>query len=464
MPVGTSGEKDLESQMPLLSYGVIVEPLRQSDVWNAAKSWYDAFSDDPMIGYLNDGQKGNPTVHKVSTTLIMSAWIRTKVVLTVDGGTSVIVATPAKRGPTNPAHIIIDTLLKWFFSSLQAVKSHEQRKRYAEARTKLDKVVAETIGDRAKDMIFINLLCTAPPSQHRGYASALLATITGQSDSFGQAAWLESSNVLNTEFYNSHGFYTVGEALLGEENPTWTDKPVAVRVCQKRGFFRRGLDRIAMAALLSFYSKHRLAWSVNGGEAILLAIPAGAKEIKCKGLKDRIYHTILNFFARMLNRQSLAKKKQRKRYDESEKKFQASSLLHLAEEKDMYDLMFLATAPDSEGRGYGSALMRKLTEKADHECKAIWLQCSNTHNESFYNKFGFETVDKFVLEDQQQESKKRFYPFNSSGAQLHGPPVEIKLMVRQARRNSGIREKQLALEDREDIEDIPSLDYTSHHK
>ncbi|CAA7259604.1 unnamed protein product [Cyclocybe aegerita] len=465
MPVGTSDEKDLEAQMPLLDYGVIVEPLRQSDVWNAAKSWYDAFLDDPMIGYLNDDQKGNPTAHKVSTTLIMSAWIRTKVVLTVDGGTSVIVATPAKKGPTNPAHTIIDTLLKWFFSSLLVVKSPEQRKRYAEARTKLDKVIAKTIGDWVKDMIFINLLCTALPSQHRGYASALLTTITGLADSLGQAAWLESSNVLNTGFYNSHGFYTVGEVALGEDNPKWAKNPVVVKVmsslkngssssievtnlhghawkaaktwsdafetdpmfqyfrnCQKRGFFRRGLDRVAMAALLSFYSKHRLAWTVNEGEAFLLAIPAGAEEIKCKGIEDRIYHAVLNFFARMLNRQSLAKKKQRQRYDESEKKFQQSSSLFLKEENDMFDLMFLATAPNSQHHGYASALMRKLMNMADEHDKRIWLQCSNAHNEVFYKRFGFETVGKFTLEDQQQKNKKRFYPC--------GLPIEIKLMVR----------------------------------
>jgi GNAT superfamily N-acetyltransferase len=43
---------------------------------------------------------------------------------------------------------------------------------------KLEALVKDKIGERAKDMIHVNIVCTDPESQGHGYASALLDTIT----------------------------------------------------------------------------------------------------------------------------------------------------------------------------------------------------------------------------------------------------------------------------------------------
>ena len=49
-----------------------------------------------------------------------------------------------------------------------------------------------------------------------------------QADTRGQAIWLSSSNI-NEKFYNSHGFVTVGETTLGDNNPNWDQDPIAVK-------------------------------------------------------------------------------------------------------------------------------------------------------------------------------------------------------------------------------------------
>ena len=49
-------------------------------------------------------------------------------------------------------------------------------KRREEFKSKIDKVSKETPGDRAKEMIFVDLLCVKPDSQNLGYGSALLKT------------------------------------------------------------------------------------------------------------------------------------------------------------------------------------------------------------------------------------------------------------------------------------------------
>jgi hypothetical protein len=49
-----------------------------------------------------------------------------------------------------------------------------------------------------------------------------------------QTTWLQSSNIANTEFYNSHGFFTIAEVVVGENNPTWDGEPVVVSIVRPR--------------------------------------------------------------------------------------------------------------------------------------------------------------------------------------------------------------------------------------
>ena len=55
-------------------------------------------------------------------------------------------------------------------------------------------------------------------------------TSLSQADAQGRATYLVSSNILNFEFYNSHGFETVGEVYLGDDNPGWHQEPITVQL------------------------------------------------------------------------------------------------------------------------------------------------------------------------------------------------------------------------------------------
>jgi len=72
-------------------------------------------------------------------------------------------------------------------------------------------------------------------------------------------------------------------------------------------------------------------------------------------------------------------------------------------EGDMFDVMYLATDPDVQGRGYGGALLDEITAEADKMNKSTWLQCSNCKNTHFYRLHGFETVSKYELGDNNQK-------------------------------------------------------------
>lgn len=51
-----------------------------------------------------------------------------------------------------------------------------------------------------------------------------------QADSIGCASWLLSSNVANTRFYESWGYVTVKEIMIGENNATWKKPPFPVLI------------------------------------------------------------------------------------------------------------------------------------------------------------------------------------------------------------------------------------------
>jgi len=91
-------------------------------------------------------------------------------------------------------------------------------------------IVEKVIGQRKDDMIYLSLLATDPAFQGRGYGSALVEHVTSIADAQDRAAWLISSNNGNTAFYNSHGFFSAGEVILGNDNPTWNQAPVIVPV------------------------------------------------------------------------------------------------------------------------------------------------------------------------------------------------------------------------------------------
>lgn len=99
-------------------------------------------------------------------------------------------------------------------------------------------------------MFFIQLIATMPAYRRHGYASALVNMATAeastshpqlensshythlllQADTQGRASWLVSSNISNEPFYNSLGFSTRANVILGDDNPTWHKPPVVVKI------------------------------------------------------------------------------------------------------------------------------------------------------------------------------------------------------------------------------------------
>lgn len=107
------------------------------------------------------------------------------------------------------------------------------------------KAQKEAFGDRSEEMMHLYILATAPKKQGNGYGTALATSVTTKvrnlckyltflthkkADSIGCVTALLSSNVLNTEFYQSCGFSTVVEFTLGENNPAWKKSPVIARL------------------------------------------------------------------------------------------------------------------------------------------------------------------------------------------------------------------------------------------
>ncbi len=57
-------------------------------------------------------------------------------------------------------------------------------------------------------------------------------------------------------------------------------------------------------------------------------------------------------------------------------------------------LFTLGTAPERQGKGVGSALLRAALTHVDEEGDPAYLESSKERNISLYARFGFEVIDK----------------------------------------------------------------------
>ncbi|KAI0332747.1 hypothetical protein GY45DRAFT_442204 [Cubamyces sp. BRFM 1775] len=117
-------------------------------------------------------------------------------------------------------------IYNFFFDILQRFNTDELNARKSEFRVKIQRMVQAAFGAKAKDMYYIHILGTAPEVQGRGYASALVNTVTAMADAEGRDTWLITADA--TPFYEKLGFVVVQEDSLGAENPTWGSKPVPI--------------------------------------------------------------------------------------------------------------------------------------------------------------------------------------------------------------------------------------------
>lgn len=65
---------------------------------------------------------------------------------------------------------------------------------------------------------------------------------------------------------------------------------------------------------------------------------------------------------------------------------------------DVFYILDLATAKDKRRRGYGSALVRAVTDQADDMKRVTWVQTSNLQNNlPFYERLGFVNVTEYTV-------------------------------------------------------------------
>ncbi|KAF9568932.1 hypothetical protein CPC08DRAFT_757143 [Agrocybe pediades] len=207
-----------------------VHPMSLDEVWKAGTTWDEAFQHDPLVNYIR-GRKQTylrRAALKMTCRIIILLWRHNEYILSVEGGTSIIVAHLV--GSKSPIGQTKDLLLKFVISLATSSGTRLERKRSREAEEKMNKAAEEVLGDRVKEMVYVGLLATSPKSQGHGYGSALLEEVTRITDYYGQATWLKSSNIRNTDFYNSHGFLTVATATIGDEDPDWQEGPVVVSI------------------------------------------------------------------------------------------------------------------------------------------------------------------------------------------------------------------------------------------
>ncbi|KAF7798331.1 hypothetical protein EIP86_009552 [Pleurotus ostreatoroseus] len=236
-------------------------PDASPDIPTAVAAALDAFADDPLGAYIADtpdspGPAAERAAERAELAATYAQLVHRRRAWTVDG-VSVVGYTPYRTserrgvptlsdaavrsrrfpGDAKPAaQDPLDALLRrlhplWF---RRVVLSREQKKRLDEIKDRVAQAAAAALGPRLSTTAYIGLVCTARAAQGRGYASALIARVTAQADRERRGTWLVSSNTANEGFYNSVGFVTRGEIVVGEGNKTWGRPPVVmhlVRAC-----------------------------------------------------------------------------------------------------------------------------------------------------------------------------------------------------------------------------------------
>ncbi|KAF8914156.1 hypothetical protein CPB84DRAFT_61817 [Gymnopilus junonius] len=219
-PVG-----DLEGQFLAVPS---VKPLRLVDTWKAATTWFNALEGDPLNVYIRATSK--PLATKATYFLILLLWMKSLIILTINAGAALIVANPIKTGPSSSMDRLVDLITKWTTAILYRSLTEEQKKRRDEIDEKVTNLTKNVLGDRTKEMIYVDLLVTEPRSQRHGYGSALLQTMTSYGDSLVRAVWLQTATHQNVLFYKLFGFEVLGETVLGDDNPEWHQDPVILRL------------------------------------------------------------------------------------------------------------------------------------------------------------------------------------------------------------------------------------------
>ncbi|KAI0335568.1 hypothetical protein GY45DRAFT_811022 [Cubamyces sp. BRFM 1775] len=205
-----------------------VAPMKYAHVPRGADMLQRAFVNDPVMVYYGSVDTA-PFFHtrwKIRHNLTLLDAVHQERVLTINGGESLLeYGAPGNNEPSRAYN--------FFFSLLEKFNTPELAKRKAEFRGKIKQMVQRAFGDKVDDMYDIQILGTAPEAQNRGYASALVNTLSEMADTAERDVWVVTAA---HGFYARLGFVTVAQDSMGGDNPNWDGKPIEVHVmCRKHG-------------------------------------------------------------------------------------------------------------------------------------------------------------------------------------------------------------------------------------
>ncbi|THH04939.1 hypothetical protein EW145_g5158 [Phellinidium pouzarii] len=163
-------------------------------------------------------------------------------------------------------------------------------------------------------------------------------------------------------------------------------------------FLRTIVQNLYYWVHLSLMVLSKRVLTIDHGDAISVFAPASAPTRN--NYRPTLSEKLLGFVDKvlLLIRNKLCSPEQRKRNAESLEKLQQAIHDSVGEKiKEMIYLKRLATAPRCQKKGYGSALVKAITDIADAEGRACYLVSSNINNSFFYNFHGFYTVAQTIL-------------------------------------------------------------------
>ncbi|GJE84058.1 hypothetical protein PsYK624_001330 [Phanerochaete sordida] len=165
--------------------------------------------------------------------------------------------------------------------------------------------------------------------------------------------------------------------------------------------------------LWHYFVTRGLAWTVDDGAAIVCYGPAKST----LSLADKALISVFGGALGLKTRLTLTAQ-QRQRGEELRAKHKAAFKEALGDrEEEVIGLQVLATHPEKQGHGYGSALVRTITGIADAQGRATALTSSNPANTGFYNSLGFVEAAQIVLGDEDPTWQE--------------PPLILLVMIRE---------------------------------
>ncbi|KAI0677441.1 hypothetical protein C8Q78DRAFT_1002778 [Trametes maxima] len=171
--------------------------------------------------------------------------------------------------------------------------------------------------------------------------------------------------------------------------------------------FREARRKIGYYLMFNSGIRQRRMLTVNNGAAVMHY--QGPGDVIYRSRWERAVLGILNKF------QTKELKKRLKEYDQKGRAMVQDAFGEKV--AGMYEVQAIATAPEAQGQGYGSALITTVTDLGDIEGHDVWLYTVDAY--PFYEYLGFSMIRTALM--------------GVDNPEWNGTPVTIRLMYRPAK-------------------------------